>query len=168
PLMGPDLALRLQAHFPAAMHGVAAWTLRYHSGRDGGGMRTMLDTMTSADVAHRPAVLVVQSTSSRLFGAYVHSGFALRRGYYGSPASYLWKQNMAGGPYVYPTTGRNKCFLLTEPGDVPDDGDDDGDAAFGLWLDTRLLSGHSSRCATFNNAPLGPADDFAVFAVEVW
>ncbi|KAG0314199.1 oxidation resistance protein 1 [Dissophora globulifera] len=51
-------------------------------------------------------------------------------------------------------TGKNDYMVLSEPGFIGFGG---GDGKFGLWIHSDLETGHSSRCATFDNEPLAAA-----------
>ncbi|GJJ77919.1 hypothetical protein EMPS_10278 [Entomortierella parvispora] len=51
-------------------------------------------------------------------------------------------------------TGKNDYMVLSEPGFIGLGG---GDGKFGLWIHSDLETGHSSRCATFDNEPLAAA-----------
>ena len=44
-----------------------------------------------------------------------------------------------------------------------------GGGHYGLWVDSSLLRGHSSRCETFGNEPLSEkGESFSVINVELW
>lgn len=44
-----------------------------------------------------------------------------------------------------------------------------GGGRYGLWVDSSLLKGHSSRCETFGNEPLSDkGESFSVINVELW
>ncbi|KAG0041325.1 oxidation resistance protein 1 [Gryganskiella cystojenkinii] len=51
-------------------------------------------------------------------------------------------------------SGKNDYMVLSEPGFIGLGG---GDGKFGLWIHSDLETGHSARCATFDNEPLAAA-----------
>ncbi|KAL9933967.1 hypothetical protein V8E36_007049 [Tilletia maclaganii] len=107
-------------------------------------------------------VLAVKDADDNVFGAFINERLRPKSGYYGSGECFLWKTTRQPAslsklnPSLDPSriktfrwTGRNDYVLLTESSFLSIGSGDNG--RYGLWLDSSLEKGVSSRCSTFGN-----------------
>ncbi|KAI9901390.1 hypothetical protein N3K66_003207 [Trichothecium roseum] len=67
---------------------------------------------------------------------------------------------------AFPYSGLNDCYINCEQGFLSVGS---GGGHYGLWVDSALEVGHSSRCETFGNEPLSDeGEKFGVLGVEFW
>ncbi|CAI4214602.1 unnamed protein product [Parascedosporium putredinis] len=67
---------------------------------------------------------------------------------------------------AFPYTGLNDFFMNCETGFFSIGA---GGGHYGLWIDSSIEHGHSSRCATFGNEPLSQqGEKFYVINAELW
>ena len=99
-------------------------------------------------------------------GAFLNQQLTHQKGYYGNGSCFLWKLLPSGKINVYPATGLNEYYILSEHGAEVCFGG--GKGKFGLWLDDSLDNGHSEPCITYGNDQLSNKKDFKVLGVEVW
>ncbi|KAK0543952.1 oxidation resistance protein 1 [Tilletia horrida] len=107
-------------------------------------------------------ILAVRDEEDNIFGAFINERLRPHTGYYGTGETFLWKTTrqpapvLARDPSAEPNriktfrwTGRNDYVLLTETSFLSIGGGESG--RYGLWLDSGLENGVSSRCSTFAN-----------------
>ncbi|PKS07084.1 hypothetical protein jhhlp_005681 [Lomentospora prolificans] len=67
---------------------------------------------------------------------------------------------------AFPYTGLNDFFMNCETGFFSIGA---GDGHYGLWIDSSIEHGHSSRCTTFGNEPLSQqGEKFYIINAELW
>ncbi|XP_028675366.2 nuclear receptor coactivator 7 isoform X1 [Erpetoichthys calabaricus] len=149
----------LSHHLPSRMV-VHHWHLAYSTSVDGSSLRTLYRKVSQRD---SPCLLVLKDFHNEIFGGFVSHPFKYSDLFYGTGETFLFT--------FYPEfkcfhwTGENSFFIK---GDLDSIAIGGGGGRFGLWLDKNLYLGHSSRCATFNNAILAEKADFRVLELEVW
>jgi hypothetical protein len=129
-------------------------------------------------------VLVIHDTNGITFGAYLNEAFSIshisnvshnktsKDSFYGSGESFLWttvKGSFSGdssdfriGPIIdiYKWSMKNDYILLSTNQFFVIGGGNDG--KFGLYVDSNLDKGHSTRCQAFDNEPLSRVTNTSV------
>ena len=111
-----------------------------------------------------PSVIVVMDTGRHVFGGFVDSTWELqpRLQFFGNGECFLFKA--LPQLEVYRWTRKNGHMMLAARDSLALG----GGGHFGLWLDSELEHGNSNESSTFDNLPLGSAEEFEVVSVEVW
>jgi len=78
--------------------------------------------------------------------------------------SFLWKY-IKGGLKMYPTSGHNEYFILSESDYIAIGG---GNGSYGLYIDEDIQNGQSAECTAFFNEPLSSSIHFQILSLEVW
>ncbi|KAK0526895.1 oxidation resistance protein 1 [Tilletia horrida] len=125
----------------------------------GGGLRKVGGGLSITEAG---LILAVKDADDNIFGAFINERLRPKSSYYGTGECFLWKTTrqppslLAINPDLEPNriktfrwTGRNDYVLLTEASFLSMGGGDNG--RYGLWLDSSLENGVSSRCSTFGN-----------------
>ncbi|RHZ50004.1 hypothetical protein Glove_508g29 [Diversispora epigaea] len=124
-----------------------------------------------------PLILAIKDMEDQVFGAFVTEPFKPRPSYYGTGECFLWKSLsdsksdkssiLSSQPLVkfYNWTGRNEYVILSEHDYLAIGG---GEGKIGLWVDSDLQSGHSTRCDTFDNDTLSSTPEFECMGFELW
>eukprot|EP00842_Homolaphlyctis_polyrhiza_P005509 jgi/Hompol1/595/HPOL_005381-RA len=162
------LANQLRPFLPPLQREADTWELVYSIDQHGISLQTLFSNARSKmPSASSPSMLVLQDLHGGVFGVFLSEQPARRSGFYGTGASFLWKQMPDSTVNVFPASGINNYFILSETGADLAFGASDG--KFGLWIDDQLDRGHSDTCKTFNNQPLATMPGaFQIAGLELW
>ena len=98
----------------------------------------------------------------QLFGGFASARWSPEPHYIGSGECFLFR--LVPQIDVYHWTHRNDYFMLCSNDSIAMG----GGGNFGIWVDSSLLSGTSSKCATYNNELLSKKPDFEIRGIELW
>ncbi|GBF97371.1 hypothetical protein Rsub_11018 [Raphidocelis subcapitata] len=160
-LLTPADAQSIAAALPP-LHRFAPWRLVYSSSRDGTSLHTLLRKAAGA----APTLLIVRDCEGGLFGAYAAEAWHVAPRFYGTGETFVFSlaPHRAVWPWVQAKGLPNDFFQF-----VGQDGlGVGGSGHWAIFLDDDLLHGSSGECATFASPPLGGAEDFDVWGVELW
>ncbi|KAJ3196078.1 oxidation resistance protein 1 [Irineochytrium annulatum] len=164
----------LRDHLPPFYRETTTWTLLYSLDTHGASMSTLYSSSHDhSSHSSNPCLLVIRSTSDRVFGGFLTSAPRLHPSHFGSGESFLFRVNASSADAlaeekveVWHATGANAYFLYCDPGYLGMGG---GAGKVGLWVCADLENGHSERCETFGNEPLaGEGGKFRILGLEVW
>jgi hypothetical protein len=118
-------------------------------------------------------ILIIQTNTGTIFGTFC-GGFRIDGHYYGSGEQIVFTfcppdGNREQKNYFdyYPWSKKNDYFVRSTENSIAIGGGADGKAA--IFIDGDFLQGSSHACNTFDNKPLnGPAEDFSIYAIELW
>ncbi|KAI9096638.1 TLD-domain-containing protein [Phlyctochytrium arcticum] len=171
PVLDIDTAEQIRNHLPPLLKETQRWELVYSMEQHG----ISLNTLFKRSEEQGGAVLfVLRDADDGIFGAFGTESIHIKTGYYGTGFCFLWKKdpskasddtNEPSKVAVYPATGENDYFMLSEPHFIAFGG---GDGGFGLWIDDELFNGHSGPCQTFRNDQLSVKPEFELVALELW
>ncbi|XP_040016742.2 nuclear receptor coactivator 7b isoform X1 [Gasterosteus aculeatus] len=136
------------------------WSLAYSTGRNGTSLKTLYRSLVDVD---GPVLLVVKDMDNQVFGAFSTHPFRVSEHCYGTGETFLY--SFCPEIKVYRWTGENSYFVKGNTDSLQMGG---GGGQLGLWLDSELYRGTTTKCATFNNQPLSVRQDFNIHSVEVW
>ncbi|KAL0479496.1 hypothetical protein AKO1_007666 [Acrasis kona] len=148
------------------------WRLIYSTREHGTSLRSLYDHCKDRQ---EPCVLIVQSSDSNIFGAFLSETPKVWDRYYGNGECFLFKLKPFT-VYKWNRKSHNEMFIFSTYdgltiGGSSNSGDlDSGNiTSSGLWLDRELLKGSSYACETFGTDEcISAKEDFDVHAVEVW
>ena len=146
-----------------------------------------LTTFYTRTEQYEPTILVVKTTKGEIFGAYCSSSWANRnlkddRGqrqtYFGTGETFLFTLSSPPSKYIWVNSGKTedeltgtkaeehkKELFMCGKHDMFAIGGGNGN---GLMLYEGLTLGKTENCATFDNPPLCPSEDFTVASIEVY
>lgn len=161
PVMDDELAEGIRLHLPTRLKISSKWQLLYSIDQHGTSLGTLYDkvgTISSID-STAGCILALRDQNGDRFGAFVNEAFRPSKEYYGTGECFLWKAVMfepddfriGSSIKVFHWTGANDYMILSDHDLLSIGG---GDGKFGLWIDSNLTKGASSRCPAFNNEVL--------------
>ncbi|CAG8486201.1 8124_t:CDS:2 [Diversispora eburnea] len=160
PVLNEEIADQIRHKLPRRIRLSTKWNLLYSLDQDGTSMNTMYYKVKDKG----PLILTIKDMDDQVFGAFVTEPFKRRPSYYGTGE---WSSISSLQPLVkfYHWTGRNEYIILSEHDYLAIGG---GEGRIGLWIDSDLQSGHSTRCDTFDNDTLSSTPEFECMGLEVW
>ncbi|XP_045916803.1 nuclear receptor coactivator 7 isoform X1 [Micropterus dolomieu] len=150
---------KLACRLPARVQGYP-WRLAYSTVKHGTSLKTLYRSLADLD---RPVLLVVKDMDNQIFGAFSTHPFRVSEHCYGTGETFLY--SFCPEIKVYRWTGENSYFVKGNVDSLQMGG---GGGQLGLWLDSQLYRGTTTKCATFNNQPLSAQQDFNIHSLEVW
>jgi len=160
PIINRELSEYIRPHLPPYQRESVKWILRYSTTQHGISLNTLYQKVEKAG----PLLLAIRDTENNVFGAYVSEPFHITKGFYGTRECFLWKY-IKGGLKMYPTSGNNEYFILSEPDYIAIGG---GNGSYGLFIDEDIQNGQSDECTAFFNEPLSSSSRFQILSLEVW
>ncbi|ORX42995.1 TLD-domain-containing protein [Piromyces finnis] len=160
PIINHELTDYIRPHLPLYQRESPKWVLRYSTTQHGISLNTLYKNVENAG----PLILAIRDTENNVFGAYVSESFHVSKGFYGTRECFLWKY-VKGGLKMYPTSGYNEYFILSESDYIAIGG---GNGNYGLYIDEDIQNGQSSECTAFFNEPLSSSVHFQILSLEVW
>lgn len=172
-VLTPDVVQALRPHLPSMLQLASSWQL-VHS-LDFHGTSLLGLYLNSAEIG--PCVLILRDTEGQIFGGYSSDSLGVKEYHFGNASCFVFKysvsrnaQSSSGAAkpelQVFRATMKNSYFVLNHA-DCLSFGSSDGNSA--LFIAEDCLNGHTSTCATFDNAPLRDGDPrFKIAQLEVW
>ncbi|XP_029281518.1 nuclear receptor coactivator 7 isoform X2 [Cottoperca gobio] len=150
---------KLACRLPARVQ-IYPWRLAYSTVKHGTSLKTLYRSLADVD---SPVLLVIKDMDNQIFGAFSTHPFKMSEHCYGTGETFLY--SFCPEIKVYRWTGENSYFVKGNTDSLQMGG---GGGQLGLWLDSELYRGTTTKCATFNNQPLSTQQDFNIHSVEVW
>ncbi|XP_042359819.1 nuclear receptor coactivator 7 isoform X2 [Plectropomus leopardus] len=150
---------KLACRLPARVQ-IYPWRLVYSTVKHGTSLKTLYRSLADVD---SPVLLVIKDMDNQIFGAFSTHPFRVSEHCYGTGETFLY--SFCPEIKVYRWTGENSYFVKGNTDSLQMGG---GGGQLGLWLDSELYRGTTTKCATFNNQPLSAQQDFNIHSVEVW
>lgn len=196
-VLSPPLMESLQNFLPPSISDNNFW-LKYSLVRDGASLPSLLRNIRGT----RRTLIAIETVEGEVFGSFTSVPWRKNWNYFGNGESFLWRMRrsrcekdvqhsildrakLESELEVYYWSGRNNLVqycthdmlavgggLLRDENrdDLPDKQPDMG--GFGLAIDSDLLRGTSSPCATFQSPPLSKlhsnGSPFEILNMEVW
>jgi hypothetical protein len=196
-VLSPPLMESLQNFLPPSISDNNFW-LKYSLVRDGASLPSLLRNIRGT----RRTFIAIETVEGEVFGSFTSVPWRKNWNYFGNGESFLWRMRrsrcekdaqhsildqakLESELEVYYWSGRNNLVqycthdmlavgggLLRDENrdDLPDKQPDMG--GFGLAIDSDLLRGTSSPCATFQSPPLSKlhsnGSPFEILNMEVW
>lgn len=196
-VLSPPLMESLQNFLPPTVSENNFW-LKYSLVRDGASLPSLLRNIRGT----RRTIIAIETVEGEVFGTFTSSPWRKNWNYFGNGESFLWRMRRSRSEKdaqhsildqakleseleVFYWSGRNNLIqycthdmLAVGGGSLLDDNRDDlpdeqlDMGGFGLAIDSDLLRGTSSPCATFQSPPLSKIHSnggpFEILNMEVW
>jgi hypothetical protein len=196
-VLSPPLMESLQNFLPYAVAEDNFW-MKYSLLRDGASMHTMLQKIRGA----KYTIIALETWDGEVFGSFTSEPWRKNWNYYGTGEAFLWRMRKSRKTFcdsiidqaymeseldVFPWIGENNCVQLCTSemfaigGGEPEamqvqksEGKKEKgpEYGFGLTIDSELLYGTSTQCATFGSPPLSQEHSdgsrFEIVNLEVW
>ena len=196
-VLSPPLMESLQNFLPPTISESNFW-LKYSLVRDGASLSSVLRNIRGT----RRTLIAIETVEGEVFGSFTSLPWRRNWNYFGNGESFLWRMRRSRSENdaqhsildqakleseleVFYWSGRNNLvqyctheMLAVGGGLLRDDNRDDisdgqpDTGGFGLAIDSDLLRGTSSPCATFQSPPLSKlhsnGSPFEILNMEVW
>ena len=196
-VLSPPLMESLQNFLPPTISESNFW-LKYSLVRDGASLSSVLRNIRGT----RRTLIAIETVEGEVFGSFTSLPWRRNWNYFGNGESFLWRMRRSRSENdaqhsildqakleseleVFYWSGRNNLvqyctheMLAVGGGLLRDDSRDDNSdeqpdtGGFGLAIDSDLLRGTSSPCATFQSPPLSKlhpnGSPFEILNMEVW
>ena len=159
-IMEPGDVLKLSNYLPARLIS-SVWRLVFTTEKHGFTLGAVYRRMEGLD--GQPTLLLIEDMEQNRFGALVSDNFRVHESFYGNGETFLC--TLKPEFKVYKWKKVNHMILSCSHDSLVIGA---GDGHFGLSLDDTLNRGRTQRCATYENEPLCPKEDFVVKKLEVW
>jgi hypothetical protein len=137
----------------------------FTTAEDGKHLTTLLKNTNELE----PILLLIETVSGKVFGAYISKALSLHNGpsFYGTGETFLFSLRPTLAKYEWNLKSKNTAFVcVTESFLALGAGAD-----FGLWLDRFLTSVTSGHSVTFDNEPLvdkNISEDLQIYCIEIF
>ena len=192
-VLSPPLMESLQNFLPPTISESNFW-LKYSLVRDGASLSSLLRNIRGT----RRTLIAIETVEGEVFGSFTSLPWRRNWNYFGNGESFLWRMRRSRSENdaqhsildqakleseleVFYWSGRNNLvqyctheMLAVGGGLLRDDNSDElpDTGGFGLAIDSDLLRGTSSPCATFQSPPLSKfhsnGSPFEILNMEVW
>lgn len=196
-VLSPPLMESLQNFLPPTISESNFW-LKYSLVRDGASLSSLLRNIRGT----RRTLIAIETVEGEVFGSFTSLPWRRNWNYFGNGESFLWRMRRSRSENdaqhsildqakleseleVFYWSGKNNLvqyctheMLAVGGGLLRDDSRDDNSdeqpdtGGFGLAIDSDLLRGTSSPCATFQSPPLSKlhpnGSPFEILNMEVW